>query len=144
MNPVLLWFHKMGSPPNFYAFAGRCLPWLYGIAIPMIVWGLYAGLYLVPPDYQQGDTFRIIFVHVPAAWMSLFIYGAMAVNAFIALVWRIKLSEQLAMNCAPIGAAFTAITLLTGAIWGKPMWAPGGPGTPGSPPSWSCCSSIWA
>jgi heme exporter protein C len=122
MNPVLLWFHKMGSPPNFYAFAGRCLPWLYGIAIPMVLWGAWAGLYEVPADYQQGDTFRIIFVHVPAAWMSLFIYAVMAINAFIALVWRIKLSEQLAMNCAPIGAAFTAITLLTGAIWGKPMW----------------------
>jgi heme exporter protein C len=88
----------------------------------MILWGSWAGLYEVPADYQQGDTFRIIFVHVPAAWMSLFIYAVMAVNAFIALVWRIKLSEQLAMNCAPIGAAFTAITLLTGAIWGKPMW----------------------
>ena len=122
MNPLLRWFHQFGSPPVFHVFAGRWAPWLYLVAAPLLAWGLYAGLFVVPSDYQQGDSYRILFVHVPSAWMSLFIYGVMGINAFIALVWRIKLSESLAMACAPIGAAFTAVTLATGAIWGKPMW----------------------
>ncbi len=122
MNPLLLWFHKLGSPPYFYRFAGRLLPWLWALALIGLVAGLYGGLVLAPADYQQSDAFRIIYVHVPSAWMSLFIYAFMAVNGFIALVWRIKLSETLAMAAAPIGAAFTAICLATGSIWGKPMW----------------------
>jgi heme exporter protein C len=122
MNPLVLWFHKLGSPPYFYRFAGRLLPWLWGLALVGLVAGLYGGLVLAPADYQQSDAFRIIYVHVPSAWMSLFIYAFMAVNGFIALVWRIKLSETLAMAAAPIGAAFTAICLATGSIWGKPMW----------------------
>jgi heme exporter protein C len=122
MNPILRWFHQLGSPPYFHRFAGRCIPWLYAAALPILLWGLYAALFVVPPDYQQGDSYRILFVHVPSAWMSLFIYGVMAANAFIALVWRIKLSEQLAMAAAPIGAAFTFVTLATGSLWGKPMW----------------------
>ena len=122
MNALLLWFHQLGSPPNFHAFAGRWAPWCYASAIPLLAYGVYSGLFVVPADYQQGDSYRILFVHVPSAWMSLFIYGAMAVNAFIALVWRIKLSETLAMCCAPIGAAFTLVTLATGSLWGKPMW----------------------
>ena len=122
MNPLVLWFHKLGSPPYFYRFAGRLLPWLWGLALVGLAVGLYGGLVLAPSDYQQSDAFRIIYVHVPSAWMSLFIYAFMAVNGFIALVWRIKLSETLAMAAAPIGAAFTAICLATGSIWGKPMW----------------------
>jgi len=122
MNRLLLWFHQLGSPPNFHAFAGRWIPWCFGVAVPLIALGIYLGLAVVPPDYQQGDSYRILFVHVPSAWMSLFIYAAMTVNAFIALVWRIKLSEHLAMACAPIGAWFTAVTLATGSLWGKPMW----------------------
>ncbi|HET6602792.1 MAG TPA: heme ABC transporter permease [Xanthomonadaceae bacterium] len=122
MNPLLLWFHRLGSPPYFYAFAGRWSPWLLLAGMALMAWGVYSGLFLVPPDYQQGDSYRILFIHVPCAWMSLFVYAVMAVNAFIALVWRIKLSEQLAMACAPIGAGFTLVTLLTGSLWGKPMW----------------------
>ncbi|WP_313912932.1 heme ABC transporter permease [Tahibacter sp.] len=122
MNPLLLWFHKLGSPPYFYRFAGRLLPWLWGLALIGLVAGLYGGLVLAPADYQQSDAFRIIYVHVPSAWMSMFIYAFMAANGFVALVWRIKLSETLAMAAAPIGAAFTAICLATGSIWGKPMW----------------------
>jgi heme exporter protein C len=122
MNPVLLWFHQLGSPPRFYQFASRWAPWLLAASLPLMLWGLYQALWVVPPDYQQGDSYRILFVHVPAAWMSLFIYAVMAVNAFIALVWRIKLSELLAMCCAPIGAGFTALCLATGSLWGKPMW----------------------
>lgn len=122
MNPVYRWFHQLGSPPYFDAFARRWAPWCFAFGALIIAWGMWDGLFEVPPDYQQGNSFRILFIHVPAAWMSLFIYGAMAVNAFIALVWRIKLSELLAMNCAPIGAAFTLVTLVTGSLWGKPTW----------------------
>ncbi|MCQ4167111.1 heme ABC transporter permease CcmC [Tahibacter harae] len=122
MNPLVLWFHKLGSPPYFYRLAGRLLPWLWGLAAIGIAAGLYGGLVLAPPDYQQSDAFRIIYIHVPSAWMSLFIYFFMAVNGFIALVWRIKLSEILAMAAAPVGAAFTFICLATGSLWGKPMW----------------------
>jgi heme exporter protein C len=122
MNPVVRWFHQLGSPPYFHAFAGRWTPWLRGLAVLLIAWGVYSALFVVPPDYQQGDSYRILFIHVPSAWMSLFIYGVMALNAFIAVVWRIKLSETLAMSCAPIGAAFTLVTLATGSLWGKPTW----------------------
>ena len=122
MNALTLWFHKIGSPPTFYRIAGALAPWCFGIAIALGALALYGGLVLAPRDYQQGDAYRIIFVHVPCAWMSLFAYAFMGVNAFVALVWRIKLSEILAMASAPIGAAFTFITLVTGSIWGKPMW----------------------
>jgi len=122
MNPLVLWFHKFGSPPYFYRLAGRWVPWLYAIAFALGAWGFYGGLFIAPADYQQGESFRIMYVHVPCAWMGLFAYGFMAVNGFIALVWRIKLSEILAMSAAPVGAAFTFITLVTGSLWGKPMW----------------------
>ena len=122
MNPLVLWFHKLGSPPYFYRLAGRFLPWLYAIAFVAGAVGLYGGLVVAPSDYQQGDAFRIIYIHVPSAYMSLFIYAFMAANSFIALVWRIKLSETLAMVSAPVGAAFTFLALVTGSLWGKPMW----------------------
>ncbi len=122
MNPLVLWFHKLGSPPYFYGFAGRLLPWLYALALASGAVGLYGGLAIAPADYQQGQSFRIIYIHAPSAWMSLFGYIFMAANGFIALVWRIKLSELLAMASAPVGAAFTFITLVTGSLWGKPMW----------------------
>ena len=119
---IPLWLHKLSSPPIFYRFAGLLRPWAYAIAIVLGVIGLYGGLVLAPPDYQQHDAYRIIFIHVPCAWMSMFVYGVMAVAAFLALVWRIKLAEVVAMEAAPIGAAFTFITLVTGSLWGKPMW----------------------
>ncbi|RBC30762.1 heme ABC transporter permease, partial [Xanthomonas oryzae pv. oryzae] len=96
--------------------------WALGLALLLGAVAAYGGLVLAPPDYQQHDAYRIIFIHVPSAWMSLFIYAAMGVSAFIALVWRIKLAEVVTMASAPIGAAFTFITLCTGALWGKPMW----------------------
>jgi len=122
MSPLVLWFHKLGSPPYFYRLAGRFLPWLYAVALIAGAIGLYGGLAVAPADYQQGDSFRMIYVHVPCAWMSLFVYAFMAANSFVALVWRIKLSETLAMASAPVGAAFTFITLVSGSLWGKPMW----------------------
>lgn len=122
MNPIVRWFHQLGSPPVFDRFAARWTPWAYGAALAVMAWGLWQALFVVPPDYQQGDSFRILYIHVPSAWMSLLVFGAMAFYAAIALIWRIKLCEILAMACAPIGAAFTLITLLTGSIWGRPMW----------------------
>ena len=122
MNPVLLWFHQLGSPPTFDRFAARWTPWGFGLGLVGMAIGLYGALLVVPADYQQGDSFRILYIHVPAAWMSLFVYGLMAVYAAIALIWRIKLAEILAMACAPVGALFTAVTLENGSIWGKPMW----------------------
>lgn len=119
---IPLWMHKLGSPPIFYRFAGALRPWLFALAIVLGLVALYGGLVLAPPDYQQGDDYRIIFVHVPSAWMSLFIYAVMGISAFIALVWRIKLAEVVAMESAPIGAAFTLITLVTGSLWGVRMW----------------------
>jgi len=122
MNPVVRWFHQLGSPPYFDRFAKRWTPWAYGLAILVMAYGLYGALFMVPADYQQGDSFRILYIHVPSAWMSMAIFALMAIYAAIALVWRIKLCEILAMACAPVGAAFTLVTLATGSIWGKPMW----------------------
>ncbi|MGH8086274.1 MAG: heme ABC transporter permease CcmC [Lysobacter sp.] len=122
MNPIVRWFHKLGSPPYFDRFAARWAPWAYALGLLVMAWGAYGALFVVPADYQQGDSFRILYIHVPSAWMSLFVFGLMAFYAAIALVWRIKLCEILAMACAPIGAGFTLITLATGSIWGKPMW----------------------
>lgn len=119
---IPLWLHQLSSPPTFYRVAGSVRPWALGLAALLGAVAAYGGLVLAPPDYQQHDAYRIIFIHVPSAWMSLFIYAAMGVAAFIALVWRIKLAEVVTMASAPIGAAFTFITLCTGALWGKPMW----------------------
>ncbi len=122
MNRLLLWFHQTGSPPSFDRFAARWTPWAFSLAFTALAIGVYGAIYTVPADYQQGENFRILYIHVPSAWMSLFIFVAMAIQSFIALVWRIKICEILAMACAPVGAAFTLITLVTGAIWGKPTW----------------------
>jgi len=122
MNPLLRWFHQLGSPPTFDRFAARWAPWCHAGALVLLAWGTWLALFGVPADYQQGDSFRILFIHVPAAWMSMFVFGVMALYAAIAMVWHIKLCEILAMACAPVGAAFTVVTLATGSIWGKPMW----------------------
>src|ERR1700746_2600460 len=116
------WFHRLGSPPYIYSLAGRLTPWFAGPAALLILGGLYGGLVLAPPDYQQGDGFRIIYVHAPSAWMSLMVYTTMAVSADIGLIWRIKVSHAVAASCAPIGASFTFCALVTGSLWGRPMW----------------------
>ncbi|WP_148103030.1 heme ABC transporter permease [Sulfuriflexus mobilis] len=119
---MMKFLHKLTSPPYFYHFSGRLLPWLSGLCLLLLLAGLYGGLVLAPADYQQGDSFRIIYVHVPSAWMSLFIYIVMAVAGGVALVWRIKLAEVIAVSSAPVGASFTFLALITGSLWGKPMW----------------------
>ena len=116
------WFHKLASPPHAYRIAASLAPWFGWSAGLLIAVGLYGGLLLAPADYQQGDAFRIVYVHAPSAWLSMFVYGTMAVAAAIGLVWRIKLAHAVAAACAPIGASFTFLALATGSIWGKPMW----------------------
>ena len=115
-------FHQFASPPHFYRLAGNLYPWFGWAALIVIVASSYGGLVWAPPDYQQGDGFRIIYVHVPSAWMSMFIYVYMAISAGIGLIWRIKLAHAMAAASAPLGASFTFLALVTGSIWGKPMW----------------------
>lgn len=115
-------FHRMASPKHFYRLAGILIPWLAVPCLLLTLAGLYYGLVKAPPDYQQGDSYRIMFIHVPAAWMSMFIYVVMAGAGAIGLIWRIKLAEMVAISSAPIGASFTFLALVTGSIWGKPMW----------------------
>ncbi len=119
---IVRFFHQLSSPKYFYNLSGHFITWLSVICVLLIVVGLYLGLVVAPPDYQQGDSYRIIFIHVPSAWMSLFIYVVMAVSSAIGLIWRIKLAEVIAISSAPIGASFTFIALATGSLWGKPMW----------------------
>ncbi len=116
------WLHKFASPPHAYRLAGQLTPWFGWPAFLLIVTGLYGGLVLAPADYQQGDAFRILYVHAPSAWMSMFIYATMAVASAIGLIWRIKLAHAVAAASATVGAWFTFLALATGSIWGKPMW----------------------
>ncbi len=116
------WIHKLASPRHFYRIAGRAVPILTLTTLVLFGVGLYGGLVLAPPDYQQGQSYRILFVHVPAAWMSLFVYMVMATAAAVLLIWKIKLTDVIATVSAPLGAAFTFLALATGALWGKPMW----------------------
>jgi heme exporter protein C len=117
-----LWFHKLSSPPYAYRTAGLMRPWLFWPSLLLMLIGAYGGLVLAPEDYQQKDAFRIIYVHVPSASLSLMIYTVMAVAAGVGVIWRIKLAHAVAAACAPIGAWFTVATLVTGSIYGKPMW----------------------
>ena len=116
------WFHRLGSPPYVYRLAGRLTPWFAWSAAVLILIGLYGGLVLAPPDYQQGNGFRIIYVHARTAWLSLMVYTWMGVAAAVGLIWRIKVAHAVAAACAPIGASFTAVALATGSLFGKPMW----------------------
>ena len=116
------WFHRLGSPPHVYGFARRWAPWFGGFAAVAMLIALYGGLVLAPPDYQQKDAFRMVYVHAPTAWLSLMAYGTMAVAAAVGLIWRMKVAHAAAAACAPVGAWFTVAALGTGMLWGKPMW----------------------
>jgi heme exporter protein C len=117
-----LWFHKTGSPPYFYDLSGRLVPWFGAASALLMVAGLYGGLIEAPADYQQGESYRIIFIHVPSAWMSLFIYMVMATAGAAGLIWHVKLAEIVLTSSAAVGASFTFLALVTGSLWGKPMW----------------------
>ena len=119
---MLRFFHQLGSPKHFYRIAGRWIPWLAALCVLLMLYGLYQGMVVAPTDYQQGDSYRIMFIHVPSAWMSLFVYMVMAGAGAVGLIWHMKLAEVIAISSAPIGASFTFLALITGAIWGKPMW----------------------
>lgn len=115
------WF-KYAAPQRFYALAGHIVPWCSALAVLLTVAGLYLGLWVAPVDAQQGDAYRIIFIHVPAAWMSMVIYVAMAFWAAMGLIFNARLGAMLATALAPSGALMTFIALWTGALWGKPTW----------------------
>jgi heme exporter protein C len=113
---------KYASPKTFYPIAGKVIPWCVAGAVILIAYGLYLGLLVAPTDFQQGEGYRIIFVHVPAAWFSMFLYLLMAMYAALGLILNAKLSHMMAKAIAPTGAMFTVAALVTGAFWGKPMW----------------------
>jgi heme exporter protein C len=114
--------HRFANPLRYQRIADAVLPWAGGLAVVLGVVGLYLALLVAPPDYQQGEAYRMMYVHVPAAWMALMVYALMAAASVVGLVWRHPLAEVAARAVAPIGAAFTAIALVSGSLWGKPMW----------------------
>ena len=118
---VIHWF-KFASPQNFYELAGKLWPWFAALATLLMIVGLWIGLFVAPVDAQQGQGYRIIFVHVPASQMAMFIYLVMAAWAGVGLMFNTRLSGMMAQALAPTGALFAFLSLLTGALWGKPMW----------------------
>ena len=129
MNPIeSVWnfleraYHRLASPREFYKISRYATPVFGLLFLGFTLAGAYLGLFVAPADYQQGDSFRIIYVHVPAAWLSLFIYVVMATAGAIGLIWRMKMAFVVVICSAPIGAAFTALALVTGSLWGAPIW----------------------
>ena len=120
-NRLFNWF-KFSSPATFYPLAGRISPWAAWIAAILIGIGLYLSFFVAPTDYKQGEGYRIIFIHVPAAWMSMFIYLVMAFWSILGLMFNTRVSAMMTQALAPTGAMFTFLALWTGAFWGKPMW----------------------
>ena len=116
------WFHKLGSPRWFYQKTGRWIPWLGLAAFCLMVTGVVWGLGFAPQDAKQGNSFRIIYLHVPASFLALAGYYIMAIAGAIGLIWKMKLADMVMKSAAPIGAALTFIALFTGAVWGKPTW----------------------
>ena len=121
LSSSLSFFH-FAAPSRFYALAGRLVPVLWAAAIVLAVAGLYTGFFRAPVDATQGDAYRIIFIHVPAAWMSMVLYLAMAFWAAIGWAFNARLASMVARAIAPTGAMFTFLALWTGALWGKPTW----------------------
>jgi heme exporter protein C len=119
-----MWFliNHLISPKKFFGLSTKILPWLTALFILSLTYGVLGGLFFAPADYLQGEGFRIIYVHAPSAFLSLFIYAVMAGAALFALVFRLKLAFLVMRHSAPLGASFTFLALLTGSLWGKPMW----------------------
>lgn len=115
-------WYKYASPANFYPLAGRLIPWFAISAAILFVVGLYVGFFIAPTDFQQGDAYRIIFIHVPAAWMGMFLYVLMAIYAAIGWAFNARLSSMMASSISITGAMFTFLSLATGSLWGKPTW----------------------
>jgi len=119
---MFVWLHKLGSPPHVFRLSRRLTPWLGAVTLLLLAVGTVWGLAIAPADYQQGDSYRIIFIHVPSAWLSMFVYVFMAAAGAIALIWRLKVAEVMLRQAAPLGASFALLTLVTGSLWGAPMW----------------------
>ena len=115
-------WYKYAAPANFYPIAGRLVPWFTGVTIILFIVGLYLGFVVAPTDFQQGEAYRIIFIHVPAAWMGMFLYVLMAIYAGIGWAFNARLASMMATAIAPTGAIFTFISLVTGSLWGRPAW----------------------
>jgi heme exporter protein C len=115
------WF-KYSSPASFYPLAGKMIPWFAGVAVVLAAVGLYLGFGVAPTDFQQGEVYRVIFIHVPAAWMGMFIYMVMAGYGILTLSLNTRLAAMMMQALAPTGAMFTALSLWTGSLWGKPTW----------------------
>ncbi|OZB20435.1 MAG: heme ABC transporter permease [Marinobacter sp. 34-60-7] len=115
-------FHKLGSPKWFYGIAERLMPWLLVGGAALLLAGVVWGLAFAPKDYLQGNSYRIIFIHVPTAFLAQSVYVMMAVAAVVTLVWRMKLADVFVRAVAPVGLIFTFLALFTGAVWGKPTW----------------------
>src|SRR5688500_6030973 len=115
-------WYKYAAPVNFYPLAGKMLPWLTGLTIALFVVGLYLGFFVAPVDFQQGHSYRIIFIHVPAAWMGMFLYVLLAIYAGVGWAFNARLASMMASAIAITGAMFTLLSLVTGALWGKPTW----------------------
>jgi heme exporter protein C len=113
---------SLANPTRFLSLVGAVVPWLAALTVVLLGVGLYLAFFVAPPDYQQGETVRIMFVHVPAAWLAMFGYMLIAVAALGTLIWRHPLADVAAKAAAPIGATFCFIALVTGSLWGKPMW----------------------
>ncbi|KAF0118869.1 MAG: heme exporter protein C [Rhodospirillaceae bacterium] len=114
--------HRFANPTRFLRLSKVLLPWSGGGGVLLLVVGLVWGLWFSPADYQQGETVRILYIHVPSAWMGLFAYTVMAGASAVGLIWKHPLADLVAKASAPVGAAFTFVCLVTGALWGKPMW----------------------
>ncbi len=110
------------NPTRFIRLARTLTPWTLGLSVALLVTGLYLALFVAPPDYQQGEAARIMYVHVPAAWMAMFVYGSMALASAVAFIWKHPLADMAAKASAPIGCVFTGLALITGMLWGQPMW----------------------
>jgi heme exporter protein C len=113
---------RLANPTRFMELSARVLPWVAGAAALVIAYGLYLSFFVAPPDYQQGETVRIMFIHVPSAWLAMAVYMLVAVSSFGLLVFRHPLADVSAKAAAPIGAAFTFLALVTGSLWGRPTW----------------------
>ena len=122
MSTITASLHGYANPTRFMGLSARLLPWIWGGTLVTIAAGLYLSLFVAPPDYQQGQTVKIMFVHVPSAWLAQFGYGVMAAASAVAIIWRHPLADMCAKSAAPIGAVFTFLALVTGSLWGKPMW----------------------
>jgi len=113
---------SLANPTRFLTLVAGVVPWLTLVTLALLGIGLYLSLYVAPPDYQQGETVKIMFIHVPAAWLAIFGYSLIAIASLGTLIWRHPLADVAAKTAVPIGATFTFIALVTGSLWGKPMW----------------------